>query len=151
MEMVGTNIGDENIETDCTANNQMKSLNLAQNSSIDNAFLTSLASTFPNVEVLDLSGCKGVTEGGIVQVLKRCSEIRELMINGRVRKNPCLLLEFELPKLKVLSWMYSGIDDEALAMIGKKMSQPTDIELGRQRQFDLRGMKGAVKNCKKLR
>ncbi|KAM1430751.1 hypothetical protein ACFX13_047629 [Malus domestica] len=42
------------------------------------------------------------------------------MIDGRVRKNLCLLLEFELPKLKVLSWMYSGIDDEALAMIGKR-------------------------------
>lgn len=98
-----------------------------------------------------MSGYKVVTEGGIVQVLKRCSEIRELMIGGRVRKNPCLLLEFELPKLKVLSWMYSGIVDEALAMIGKRCPSLQILNLAGSGSLTSEGMKGVVKNCKKLR
>ncbi|KAM1412934.1 hypothetical protein FF1_025235 [Malus domestica] len=151
IEMAGTGIGDGDIETDCKANNQMKSLNLAQNSSIDDAFLTSFASIFPNLEVLDLSGCKGVSEEGIMEVLKRCSEIRELKIDGRVRKNLCLLLEFQLPKLTVLKWMRSGIDDEALAMIGKRCPSLQKLNLAGSGSLTSEGVKGVVKNCKRLR
>lgn len=151
MEMAGTGIGDGDIETDCKANNQMKSLNLAQNSSIDDAFLTSFAYIFPNLEVLDLSGCKGVSEEGVVEVLRRCSEIRELKIDGKVRKNLCVLLEFQLPKLTVLKWMRSGIDDEALAMIGKRCPGLQNLNLAGSGSLTSEGVKGVVKNCKRLR
>lgn len=151
LEMVATSIGEENIETDFKASHGIKSLNLANNS-LGNNFITSFASICPKLEVLNLSKCKGITEEGIVEVLKRCSEIRQLEANHiRGMTNSFLHLEFELPKLKVLSLMFSGIDDDALAMIGKRCCGLLKLDLAGCLSLTSKGVKEVVENCKELK
>ncbi|CAL8133234.1 unnamed protein product [Prunus armeniaca] len=151
LEMVATSIGEENIETDFKASHGIKALNLA-NSSLGNNFITSFASICPKLELLNLSKCKGITEEGIVEVLKRCSEIRQLEVNHiQGMRNSFLHLEFELPKLKVLSLMFSGIDDDALAMIGKRCCRLLKLDLAGCLSLTSKGVKEVVENCKELK
>ncbi|ONI16386.1 hypothetical protein PRUPE_3G095400 [Prunus persica] len=151
LEMVATSIGEENIETDFKASHGIKSLNLA-NSSLGNNFITSFASICPKLELLNLSKCKGITEEGIVEVLKRCSEIRQLEVNHIGGMTDSFLhLEFELPKLKVLSLMFSGIDDDALAMIGKRCCRLLKLDLAGCFSLTSKGVKEVVENCKELK
>ncbi|OMO55649.1 EIN3-binding F-box protein 1-like protein [Corchorus olitorius] len=77
--------------------------------------------TFPNLEVLELSLCQGVTMEGIEAILKSCKVIRKLILKG-YQKTMIIKPNSDLPKvrLKVLKLATSCIDDEALDAISRK-------------------------------
>ncbi|KAI7984773.1 F-box/LRR-repeat protein 20 [Camellia lanceoleosa] len=150
IDMERANLGGGDGTADIVKNSRIMSLNLAYNSNLSDECLRKLASICPNVELLDVSSCLGITEKGVAEFLKGDSKIRHLHINDcRGIKN--IGTGFELPKLEVLRAARSGIDDEGLAIIGNRCC--------RLLNFDLEGCVGATKvglkeistNCKILR
>lgn len=150
IKMVGTNIGEDGLETDFVSNLGVKSLILSQNSYMGNGCIANYASLCPNLEMLDLSCCVNITEDGIAEVLKRCSRIRHLEINKcRLMKN--LMIEFELPNLEVLCARGLRINDDALALIGKRCSRLQQLDLSGCLRVTANGVKEVVANCKEMR
>ncbi|XP_062021745.1 uncharacterized protein LOC133738261 [Rosa rugosa] len=150
IEMVGTNVGDEALETDVMPNLGVKSLKLSQNTSMGNGFIANYVSICPILELLDLSHCVNITEDGIVEVLKRCSRIRHLEINEcGLMKN--ISIDFELPKLEVLYARGLRIDDDMLAIIGKRCSRLQQLDLSGCLNVTANGVKEVVANCKEIK
>lgn len=59
-------------------NPQLKILHFAYTSFINDGTLILFASVFPNLQLLDLSFCYGISKKGISQVVSRCCKFRNL-------------------------------------------------------------------------
>ncbi|PNX81665.1 F-box/LRR protein, partial [Trifolium pratense] len=83
---------------------QLKSLYLGLNSWLSNESIIMFASVFPNLQLLDLWSFKPLNDisEGICEVLRKCSKIRHLKLNGCSRVN-LLGLNFVVPNLEVLN------------------------------------------------
>ncbi|XP_015872002.2 uncharacterized protein LOC107409080 [Ziziphus jujuba] len=150
FKMVGTNLGAEDFTTSFVVNPRVKSLNLARNSSLDNDTISMFASSCPNLKFLDLSCCFNITEEGISEVLKRCSEIRYLRIE-HCSGIKTLVIDYELSSLEVLCAWESGIDDDGLAMIGNRCCRLLQLDLTGCSNVTVKGVKEVVQNCRVLR
>lgn len=153
IEMERTNLGGEvDFSTDFVIlkNPQVNSLKLARNTYLRNECIEKIASACPNLQMLDLSYCSGVSEQGMVQVFRKCSEIRHLEVNGcgRMKK---LGIESDFCKLEILRAQGSGINDEALAMIGKRCPGLLQFNLKGCLNVTASGVKEMLKNCRVLK
>lgn len=150
VKMVGTSLGAKDFTTGFVANPRVKSLSLAQNSSLCNDTIKRVAFICPNLSLLDLSNCVNITEEGVLEVLKRCSQIRYLGINQCCGiKN--LSIDFELSNLEVLCARGLDIDDDGLATIGNRCQRLLQLELVDCFNVTAKGVKEVVQKCRLLR
>ncbi|KAG5545173.1 hypothetical protein RHGRI_017601 [Rhododendron griersonianum] len=70
--------------SDNAKNPRIKSLNLVKNRNLTDECLAKLASVCPSLEVLDVSSCKGITDNGIADFLKRGSKIRKFIVIDKI-------------------------------------------------------------------
>ncbi|OMO52900.1 Leucine-rich repeat, cysteine-containing subtype [Corchorus capsularis] len=150
INMERTNLGLEEFPTEIVVNPRVRSLYLAWNNSLNDECLERVAHVCPNLEMLDVTYCSGITEKGILGILKSCWQIRCLEIN-RCEGIKNLEIDFELPKLEVLEVEGLGIDDEALTSIGKRCSRLLHLNLEGCPNVTSRGVEGVVGSCKLLK
>ncbi|OMP12277.1 Leucine-rich repeat, cysteine-containing subtype [Corchorus olitorius] len=107
---------------------------------------------FPNLEVLELSLCQGVTIQGIEAILKSCKVIRKLILES-YQKTVIIKSNSDLPKvgLKVLKLATSCIDNEGLDAISKKCPQLLSVDLDHCKKVTTEGIKQMVEDNKTLR
>ncbi|XP_045831886.1 F-box/LRR-repeat protein 2-like [Trifolium pratense] len=155
ISMEYTAIGKESTENsnslmDFVVNPRIKSLHLAGNSFLRDESFTMFASMFPNLQLLDLNKCYGISEEGIYQILRRCCNIRHLNLSCclRVKLHG---MNFEVPKLKVLNLSYTSVDDETLYVISKNCPGLLQLSLERCINVTTKGVNHVVKNCMQLR
>ncbi|PNX99310.1 F-box/LRR-repeat protein [Trifolium pratense] len=129
---------------------QFKSLCLAYNSSLEDDKIIMFASLFPNLQLLDLSCCYGITEQGIGQVLRTCCKIRHLNLYYCL-KRMSLGINFELPNLEVLDLATTRLSDEALYVISMNCPALLKLSLLRCEEITDKGIMDVVTNCTKLR
>ncbi|XP_061340093.1 F-box/LRR-repeat protein 4-like [Gastrolobium bilobum] len=152
IQMEVTDIGKRGVKDsfmDFVVNPQVKSLHLAHNSWLRDESIKMLASVCPNLQLLDLSYCCGISEG-IVEVLRRCCKIRELSL-AFCKGVKLFGMNFEVPKLEVLNLSWSGIDDEALYVISKSCCGLVHLDLENCSDVTAKGVRQVVKNCTQLR
>ncbi|KAI8551501.1 hypothetical protein RHMOL_Rhmol06G0191600 [Rhododendron molle] len=136
--------------SDNVKNPRIKSLNLVKNRNLTDECLEKLASVCPSLEVLDVSSCKGITDNGIANFLKRGSKIRKLWINKcRAIKN--IGKGFELSELVVLGAASSGINDHRLVVVGNTCRGLLNLNLDGCLGVTTEGLKEILTNCERLR
>ncbi|XVE89182.1 hypothetical protein DITRI_Ditri19aG0130100 [Diplodiscus trichospermus] len=150
INMQRTNLGVEEFPTEIVVNPRVKSLHLAWNYSLNDECIKMAANICPSLEVLDVTNCSGITEEGVLAVLKSCLHIRCLEIN-RCNGIKNLEIDFELPKLEVLQAGGLGINDEALTLIGKRCFRLSHLNLEGCLNVTARGVEGVILNCKALK
>ncbi|KAK2395667.1 F-box/LRR-repeat protein [Trifolium repens] len=107
IKMESTKIGIGSIRSvDLVVYHQVKSLHLAYNSELEDEDINMFAFMFPNMQLLDLSSCCGISK---VKVLKTCPKIRHLKLSLCPQAN-LFLINFEAPKLEVLDLSHSRIN-----------------------------------------
>ncbi|GAU35727.1 hypothetical protein TSUD_259020 [Trifolium subterraneum] len=150
-----TTIGKETIENsnslmDFVLNPQLKFLHLAYSSCLKDESIKIFASIFPNLQLLDLSNCKDITEEGIYQILRRCCKIRHLNLTSclRVKLHG---MNFEVPQLKVLNLSYTSIDDKTLYVISKSCFGLLQLLLESCKNVTNSGVENVVEHCTQLR
>ncbi|KAL2338190.1 hypothetical protein Fmac_012636 [Flemingia macrophylla] len=130
-------------------NCHVKSLYLGNNSWLRDESVEMFASVFPSLEVLDLSSCFVVYEG-VVEVLRRCCEVR--LLNLAFCSGVKLTgLSFEVPKLEELNLSRSGVHDEALSVISKCCRWLLRLDLENCSRVTAKGVRQVVENCTQLR
>ncbi|KAK2432381.1 F-box/LRR-repeat protein [Trifolium repens] len=102
--------------TNFVVSSQLKSLCLARNTWLNDESIIMFASSFPNLQLLDLSYCNQISES-ICQVLRTSSKIRHLNLEhcSKVKFHG---LNFEVPKLEVLNLSHTEVDDESIITFG---------------------------------
>nr|XP_027188654.1 F-box/LRR-repeat protein 4-like [Cicer arietinum] len=136
---------------DCVVSHRLKSLHLALNPWLRDESITMLASFFPNLQLLDLSHCDGISEQGIGQVLRRFSKIRQLKLAYCSGVNRLVGMNFEVPQLQVLNLSHASVNDETLYDISKCCSGLLQLLVENCREVTEKGVKHVVENCTKLR
>jgi F-box/leucine-rich repeat protein 2/20 len=128
---------------------QLKSLHLAANSWLKDENINTFAFFFPNLQLLDLRCCNGISEKGIGQVLRRCCKIRHLNLTGL--KSVSLRMNFKVSTLEVLNLSRSGIDDISLYLISKSCYGLLQLDLGHCFDVSEIGVRLVLENCTRLR
>ncbi|MED6225376.1 hypothetical protein PIB30_093026 [Stylosanthes scabra] len=153
IKMEKTGIGKHKLREDClVVNSHVKCLYLARNSWLNDASVTMLASVCPNLEMMDLSICHGVSKGAI-EVLWSCRKIQRMNLAhfGYDMFPFQFRVCFDVPTLFVLNLSGLGISNEDLSFISKSCYKLKELELTSCHKITTMGVKQAVKNCKQLR
>ncbi|MED6119445.1 hypothetical protein PIB30_012085 [Stylosanthes scabra] len=151
--MENTGVGKQKLEEDClVVNSHLKFLYLAQNKWLDDESVTMLASVCPNLEMIDLAGCRRVSKGAI-DVLWRCCKIQQMDLHriGNGLPQFQFRVNFEVPTLFVLNLSMCSISDGELSLISKSCYNLKELNLGYCDKITNNGVKQVVKNCKQLR
>ncbi|CAJ2638700.1 unnamed protein product [Trifolium pratense] len=132
IKMENTSIGKKSLEgskswLNFTVHPQLKYLCLAWNPWLTDENIKLFASIFPNLQLLDLSGCYDRFEEGIVQVLRLCCNIRNLNLS------------------------YTNVDDETLYVISKSCRGFLQLSLKGCTDVTKKGMEHVVENCRQLK
>ncbi|XP_057452835.1 F-box/LRR-repeat protein 4-like [Lotus japonicus] len=151
IKMKVTGIGEEKFQySNSFMNHCVKSLHLGWNLFLGDETIKMLSLVCPNLQVFDLRYCSSISEGGVVEVLKRSCKIRHLNLS---HCSPMKLhgMNFEVPNVEVLSLAYSGIDDETLSVVSKSFSGLKYLDLELCGNVTDKGVRQVVENCKQLR
>jgi len=129
---------------------QLKSLHLNFNSYIRDESIKIIASIFPNLQLLNFSYCPAISEEGIFQVLRTCSNINHLNLTRclRVRLRG---MNFEVPKVEVLNLSYTNVDDDTLSVISKCCRGLLQLLLEGCYLVTEKGVKYVLEKCTQLR
>ncbi|GMH03608.1 hypothetical protein Nepgr_005447 [Nepenthes gracilis] len=150
LEMEKTDMGKQEFTVNNVNNPKIRALYLASNKTLSNECLEKIATTCPNLELLDVSYCSAISRKGIGEIVRNCRSLRHIQISGCGQiKN--LGMEADLHKLEVLQASGSGLNDEGLMMIGKKCSGLMYLDVMCCNGVSSRGVKEVVRNCTKLR
>jgi F-box and leucine-rich repeat protein 2/20 len=154
IKMEHTNIGEESTKDnasmmDIGVYSQLKSLYLGDNLWLRVEKIIKIASSFPNLQLLDLNQCDGITEG-IWQVLRICCKLRHFNLDGCSNVN-IFEMNFVVPKLEVLDLSNTEVNDETLNAISKSCSGLLELSLEYCYHITEKGVKDLVENCKQLR
>lgn len=150
IKMERTNLGEEDHVVDLVKNTRIRSLKLAGNERMSDDSLSKFASVCPNLQLLDVSFCAGITGGGIAEILKSCDDVRHLEVNfcAGVKSFGA---DSKLSKLGVLKAAGSGICDEGLVMVGQTCPWLLHLDLRGCSGVSTKGVKEIVRSCKGLR
>ncbi|KEH25433.1 putative leucine-rich repeat domain, L domain-containing protein [Medicago truncatula] len=154
IKMERTNVGIGSVEnfnflTDFPPSPQLKSLCLALCQQLRDANIILFATIFPNLQMLDLNSCNGISEG-ICYVLRKCCKIRHLNIADCTRVK-LLGMNFVVPKLEVLNMSNTRVNDETLYVISKNCSGLLQLLLELCNDVTEEGVKHVVENCTQLK
>ncbi|KAH7861130.1 hypothetical protein Vadar_021940 [Vaccinium darrowii] len=150
MEVTNFGGGGGDRAIDIVQNPRIKSLNLESNQNLSDECLAKLAHVCPNLEVLDVSSCKGITEKGIAYFLKSSSKIRKLWIVecGGIKN---IGNGFELSELEVFGAARSGINDDGLVAIGNRCRRLLHLNLNGCQGVTAVGLREILTNCEILK
>jgi hypothetical protein len=132
------------------ASPQLKSLHLISSTWLQDESIKRIASVFANLQLLDLSFCYNISEEGIFQVLRTCSDIKHLNLTGCLGRK-LRRMNFEVPKLEVLNLSYTNVDDETLFVISKCCRGLLQLLLEWCIVVTEMGVKHVVEKCTQLR
>ncbi|XP_050915214.1 F-box/LRR-repeat protein 4-like [Lathyrus oleraceus] len=142
----------ENYDTskDFDVNPQLKFLNLANNSLINDDIILLFASIFPNLRFLDLSYCYDISEKSICQVLSKCCKVRYLNLTNcnEVRR---LKMNFVVHQLEVLNLSGTRVNDKTLYEISKSCCGLLKLLLRHCKYVTEKGVMRVVEKCKQLK
>lgn len=127
----------------------LKSLYFSSNPWLNDESIKIFASIFPNLQLLDISSCRAISEG-ILEVLRRCIKMKHLNLTSCSRVN-LHGLNFQVPKLEVLKLSMTNIDDETLYLISKSCRGLLQLNLKHCFNISKKGVKQIVENCTQLR
>ncbi|OIW11988.1 hypothetical protein TanjilG_02195 [Lupinus angustifolius] len=130
-------------------NHQVKNVYLGDNVLLDDASLTKFASICPNLQLLDLNACEGISGECIVEVLNKCCEIRHLNLSYTEVK--LFEIEFQVSKLEMLNLSGSRINDEALSVISRRCCGLVVLEIQSCSDVTDKGVREVIENCIALR
>ncbi|KAK2420195.1 F-box/LRR-repeat protein [Trifolium repens] len=149
MEKIGgKKVGNSVSSVEFGVHPQLKSLYLGENSWLSDEIITTFASIFPNLQLLDLESCNHISEG-ICQVLRKCCKIRHLNLAycSRVK---LLGMNFVVPNLEVLNLSCTYVEDETLYLISKNCCGLFELLLAHCYDVTETGLKHVIENCKQL-
>jgi len=142
-------VENSNFLKDIVVSPQLKSLDLTLNYWLVDESIKIFVSSFPNLQLLNLSHCCNISEEAICHVLKRCHKIRHLDLTYcEVKLHG---LNFEVPNLEVLNLSYTYVDDEALKAISMKCRGLLQLSLEDCCNVREKGVKHVIENCTQLR
>lgn len=144
-----TNLGGGDRATYIVKSSRIKSVNLENNPKMSDECLANVASLCPSLEVLVVSSCKSITEKGIADFFKSGSKIRELQIYecGGIKS---IGNGSELSELHFLGAARSGLNDDGLAVLGKRCRGLLHLSLENCLGVTTMGLKEILTNCKRL-
>ncbi|XP_009765662.1 uncharacterized protein LOC107774085 [Nicotiana tabacum] len=150
VNMENTCLGMTNSFHNGVKNTRIRAVILANNLYLDDDSLAKVALACPNLEMLDVSSCRNLTEAGIASVLEVCIQMRDL------RLDHCSMITHigqgtELPNLEVINAAGSALSDKGLAIIGSRCSRLLKLNLENCKGVTADGIHALVKNCKSLR
>ncbi|XP_058753505.1 uncharacterized protein LOC131626682 [Vicia villosa] len=128
---------------------QVKSLCLVRNTWLSDENVVTLASIFPNLQLLDLSYCDKISDG-ICHVLNMCCKIRHLNL-AHCSRVKLLGINFEAPKLEMLNLSHTRVKDETLGVISKNCRGLLQLFLEKCVYVTNIGVNHVVENCTQLR
>ncbi|XP_045816537.1 EIN3-binding F-box protein 2-like [Trifolium pratense] len=128
---------------------ELKSLYLGECPWLSDESIIMFASIFPNLQLLDLNNCNGISEG-ICQVLRKCCKLRYLNLSF-CSGMKLLGLNFVVPELEVLNLSHTKVDDETLYVISKNCSGLLKLLLDYCCGVTEKGVKHVLDNCTQLR
>ena len=134
---------------DLVVYHQVKSLHLAYNSHLQDKNINAFSFMFPNMELLDLKSCSGISEC-IGEVLKRCPKLRHLNL-AFCPHVELPWVNFKAPKLEVLNLSLSRIDDVTMRTISRICPRLQQLDLESCYNVTEKGVKLVVENCTHLR
>ncbi|KEH28634.1 F-box/LRR protein [Medicago truncatula] len=129
---------------------QLKSLHLISSQWLRDKSFKMIASVFPNLQLFNLSYCFPISEEGIFQVLRTCSELRHLNLTG-LRGWKLHGMNFEVPKLEVLNLSYTNVNDKTLCVISKCCRGLLQLLLELCYLVTQKGVKYVLEKCTQLR
>lgn len=135
---------------DLVVSPQLKSLRFTHSSWLRDENIKMFASIFPNLHLLDLSDCSGISNQGIYHVLRRCCDIRHLYLADCSKVNLHRMI-FDVPKLEVLELSYTRVDDKTLYAIAKSCRGLLQLLLQNCCDVTEKGVEHVVENCTQLR
>ncbi|CAJ1951367.1 unnamed protein product [Sphenostylis stenocarpa] len=141
--------GEEDSRNNFVVNLEVKKVYLGDNVLLSDASLIKFVCICPSLQLLDLTGCDGVSGEGIVEVLKRCSEIRHLSLVNTGMK--VFEIDFEVSNLEVLNLSGSRIEDEALSVISRRCSGLLLLDIQSCWHVTPKGVREVVENCRTLK
>ena len=141
---------EEDSMPDSFVNLEVKKLYLGDNVLLSDASLIKFVSICPSLQLLDLTGCEGVSGECIGDVLKRCCEIRHLNLAYTGMK-VFEMMDFEVSQLEVLNLSGSRIEDEALSIISKRCSGLLLLDIQSCWHVTPKGVGEIVEKCRTLK
>ncbi|KAL5846457.1 hypothetical protein ACOSQ3_009981 [Xanthoceras sorbifolium] len=146
-----TNLGVEESTTELVIDPRIKSLHLTWNGNLSDKFMKKVAFVCPNLQLLNVSDCRIITEEGICKILKSCGEIQCLRIEQCRHINSLRIKHFEVKKLVVLQVGASGIDNDTLITIANTCPRLLYLNLSCCIYVTTRGVKEVVEKFTALR
>ncbi|XP_061340046.1 F-box/LRR-repeat protein 4-like [Gastrolobium bilobum] len=140
--------GEEGSMLDVVVNLQVKTVYLGDNILLNDANLIKFASIFPGLQLLDLNSCEGISGECVVEILKRCCEIRHLSLAYTGMK--LFMINFQVSQLEVLNLSGSRINDEGLSIISKKCCRLLLLDIQSCWYVTAKGVREVVENCRAL-
>ncbi|KAE9462573.1 hypothetical protein C3L33_05516, partial [Rhododendron williamsianum] len=133
-------------------NYHMQHLDISGNKWLTDMTLTNFAQVCPNLQFLDVSDCEQLTNFSIGEVLKRCLAIIQLNIN--LLKVSGIFGRYSdhfVVNLKTLKAPGTQINDEGMAMIGKRCRNLQHLDIAFCKKVTDKGVMEVVRNCERLR
>lgn len=134
---------------DFVVNVQVRKVYLGDNVLLRDASLIKFASICPNLQLLDLNACEGVSGGCIVEVLKKCCDMRHLNLAYTGIKE--LEIDFVVSQLEILNLSGSSIEDEALSMISRRFPGLLLLDIQNCWCVTAKGVREVVENCRAMK
>ncbi|KAK7389495.1 hypothetical protein VNO78_24593 [Psophocarpus tetragonolobus] len=141
--------GEEYLIPDSFVNLEVKKVYLGDNALLSDTSLIKFVSICPSLQLLDLNGCEGVSGECIVEVLKRCCEIRHLNLAYTGMK--VFEINSEVSQLETLNLSGSRIEDEALSIISKRCSGLLLLDIQSCWHVTPKGVGDVIENCTALK
>ncbi|XP_073226632.1 transport inhibitor response 1-like protein Os04g0395600 [Cicer arietinum] len=139
---------DSNSMFNFAINHQVKTVYLGDNILLKDASLIKFSFICPSLQLLDLNACEGISGESIVEVMKRCSEIRHLNLANTIIER--FEINFEVSKLGMLNLSGSRIEDEALSIISKWCSGLLLLDI-QNCYVTAKGVREVIENCRALK
>ncbi|PNY04194.1 F-box/LRR-repeat protein [Trifolium pratense] len=111
-----------------------------------------ISDCFPELHRIDLSHCKHIYPDTLHLLLKPCRKnITHLNLTACSILTEDMMMNFRVPKLKVLNLSRSTVDDQTLNVITKSCTGILKLSLKHCDDVGYKGVKCVLQNCKKLR
>ncbi|WOG99289.1 hypothetical protein DCAR_0518637 [Daucus carota subsp. sativus] len=131
-------------------NKRIKYLNLSGSLHVSDKLLKYIASTCPNMELLNISSTHYTTEMGIADILKICHGMRNFQIADCAGISS-LGAGSKLPTLEVLNVARSGFGDEGLETISKRCPGLLKLDMEGCVAATTEQVEELLRRCEKLR
>ncbi|KAI8570341.1 hypothetical protein RHMOL_Rhmol01G0027200 [Rhododendron molle] len=133
-------------------NYRLRHLDISENIWVNDTTLENFGQVCPNLQILNVSCCTRLTNSGIGEVLRRCPAITQLNIYGlNISDVFGSYSDHSVLNLKTLEAQDTQIDDEGMAMIGKRCRNVQYLDIGNCKRVTNKGVMEVVRNCERLR